>query len=93
MRAAFTQCQASDEEDSAEDPMDCLLKSNKGNQKALPVEPYNSKMPMEFKVVVPDGVVCAVHPQRASNVLWKYKFDSPIVQAWTLVGNNVFVSF
>nr|CAH0112496.1 unnamed protein product [Daphnia galeata] len=53
--------------------------------------------PMEFKVfllprlqvVVSDGVVCAINPGRPGQILWKYKFESPVVHVWKLIEGNL----
>lgn len=38
----------------------------------------------ELKVIVPEGLICAVDIKDSSKVLWKHKFDSPIVNAWQI---------
>lgn len=37
---------------------------------------------LELKVVVPEGIVCAVNKHTPNVVLWQYKFSHPIVNAW-----------
>lgn len=37
---------------------------------------------LELKVIVPEGLICAVRKSAPSVVLWKYKFDHPIVNVW-----------
>lgn len=36
---------------------------------------------IEFKVIVPEGVICAVD-KVSHDILWKHKFDHPVVNAW-----------
>lgn len=38
----------------------------------------------QLKVIVPEGLICAVDINNPSKVLWKHKFDSPIVNAWQI---------
>ncbi|XP_059472098.1 eukaryotic translation initiation factor 2-alpha kinase [Neocloeon triangulifer] len=35
-----------------------------------------------IKVIVPDGLVCALNKKNPSQVVWKHKFSSPVVHAW-----------
>ncbi|XP_017098660.2 eukaryotic translation initiation factor 2-alpha kinase isoform X1 [Drosophila bipectinata] len=37
---------------------------------------------VDIKVVVPEGVICAFSKSDPQSMLWKYKFDHPIVSAW-----------
>ncbi|KAH8331048.1 hypothetical protein KR067_010907 [Drosophila pandora] len=37
---------------------------------------------VDIKVVVPEGVICAFSKSDPKSMLWKYKFDHPIVSAW-----------
>ncbi|XP_030374103.1 eukaryotic translation initiation factor 2-alpha kinase [Scaptodrosophila lebanonensis] len=37
---------------------------------------------IDIKVVVPEGVICAFSKSEPHTMLWKYKFDHPIVSAW-----------
>ncbi|XP_016972329.1 eukaryotic translation initiation factor 2-alpha kinase isoform X1 [Drosophila rhopaloa] len=37
---------------------------------------------VDIKVVVPEGIICAFSKSDPQTVLWKYKFDHPIVSAW-----------
>ncbi|KAH8292236.1 hypothetical protein KR054_007547 [Drosophila jambulina] len=37
---------------------------------------------VDIKVVVPEGVICAFSKSDPQTMLWKYKFDHPIVSAW-----------
>lgn len=37
---------------------------------------------LEIKVIVPDGIICAVQKSAPNVILWKHKFDHPIVNAW-----------
>ncbi|XP_071448115.1 eukaryotic translation initiation factor 2-alpha kinase isoform X2 [Hetaerina americana] len=43
----------------------------------------------ELKVVIPDGVVCAVSKQKPNKIIWKQKFTSPVVHAWQLDGGHM----
>ncbi|XP_046385466.1 eukaryotic translation initiation factor 2-alpha kinase-like [Ischnura elegans] len=38
----------------------------------------------ELKVVIPDGVVCAVSKEIPDKIIWKHKFTAPVVHAWQL---------
>ncbi|KAG4065140.1 hypothetical protein HA402_007537 [Bradysia odoriphaga] len=48
--------------------------------------PYSDRdqvlLDLELKVIVPEGIVCAVHKHTPNTVLWQYKFSHPIVNAW-----------
>ncbi|XP_063231774.1 eukaryotic translation initiation factor 2-alpha kinase [Bacillus rossius redtenbacheri] len=35
-----------------------------------------------LKIIVPEGLVCAFSKANPSRVVWKYKFDAPVVSAW-----------
>ncbi|XP_022218634.2 eukaryotic translation initiation factor 2-alpha kinase isoform X1 [Drosophila obscura] len=37
---------------------------------------------VDIKVVVPEGIICAFSKSNPHDMLWKYKFDHPIVSAW-----------
>ncbi|EDV47885.1 eukaryotic translation initiation factor 2-alpha kinase isoform X1 [Drosophila erecta] len=37
---------------------------------------------VDIKVVVPEGIICAFSKSEPQTMLWKYKFDHPIVSAW-----------
>ncbi|XP_017082189.1 eukaryotic translation initiation factor 2-alpha kinase isoform X2 [Drosophila eugracilis] len=37
---------------------------------------------VDIKVVVPEGIICAFSKSDPQTMLWKYKFDHPIVSAW-----------
>lgn len=49
-------------------------------------QPYSERdqtlLDLELKVIVPDGIVCAVNKHTPNVILWQYKFDHPIVNAW-----------
>lgn len=47
---------------------------------------------LDLKVIVPDGLICAVRKNAPSVVLWKYKFDHPIVNVWKKDENNELVA-
>uniref|UniRef100_A0A1L8DRY1 non-specific serine/threonine protein kinase n=1 Tax=Nyssomyia neivai TaxID=330878 RepID=A0A1L8DRY1_9DIPT len=42
----------------------------------------------EIKMVVPEGLVCAISKNSPNKILWKYKFDYPIVSAWKSNGGQ-----
>lgn len=42
------------------------------------------KLPFELKVIVPSGFICAVSKEKPEKIIWKHKFDSPIVTAWLM---------
>lgn len=48
--------------------------------------PYNDYdqhlLDLELKVIVPEGIVCAVHKHTPNVILWQHKFNHPIVNAW-----------
>lgn len=37
---------------------------------------------LELKVIVPEGIICAVHKHTPNVILWQHKFNHPIVNAW-----------
>lgn len=37
---------------------------------------------LELKVVIPEGVICAVRKTEPGVIVWQYKFEHPIVSAW-----------
>lgn len=37
---------------------------------------------LDLRVIVPDGLICAVRKNAPNVILWKYKFDHPIVNVW-----------
>ncbi|XP_002096057.2 eukaryotic translation initiation factor 2-alpha kinase isoform X1 [Drosophila yakuba] len=37
---------------------------------------------VDIKVLVPEGIICAFSKSEPQTMLWKYKFDHPIVSAW-----------
>ncbi|KAM7364322.1 pancreatic eIF-2alpha kinase [Cochliomyia hominivorax] len=39
---------------------------------------------LDIKVIVPEGVICAFNKLEPTVMLWKYKFDHPIVSAWKI---------
>ncbi|XP_065367784.1 eukaryotic translation initiation factor 2-alpha kinase [Calliphora vicina] len=39
---------------------------------------------LDIKVIVPEGVICAFSKIEPTVMLWKYKFDHPIVSAWKI---------
>lgn len=43
---------------------------------------------LDVRVVVPEGIICAVHKNEPNVILWKYKFDHPIVNVWKRDENN-----
>lgn len=43
---------------------------------------------LDLRVIVPEGVICAVRKSSPNDILWKYKFDHPIVNVWKRDENN-----
>lgn len=43
---------------------------------------------LDVRVIVPDGVICAVQKNSPHEIVWKYKFDHPIVNVWKRDENN-----
>lgn len=37
---------------------------------------------LELKVIIPEGIVCAVNKHTPNVILWQYQFSHPIVNAW-----------
>uniref|UniRef100_A0AAG5CUA7 non-specific serine/threonine protein kinase n=1 Tax=Anopheles atroparvus TaxID=41427 RepID=A0AAG5CUA7_ANOAO len=37
---------------------------------------------LELRVIIPEGVICAVRKSAPGEILWRHKFDVPIVSAW-----------
>lgn len=44
---------------------------------------------LELKVIVPEGVVCAVHKHTPNVILWQHKFNHPIVNAWKNANDEI----
>lgn len=58
-----------------------LIKS--GNCHNRPYSEYDQTLlDLELKVIVPEGIVCAVHKHTPNVVVWQHKFSHPIVNAW-----------
>lgn len=47
---------------------------------------------LDLKVIVPEGLICAVSKSAPSVILWKYKFDHPIVNVWKRDEKNELVA-
>uniref|UniRef100_A0A1Q3FFI9 non-specific serine/threonine protein kinase n=1 Tax=Culex tarsalis TaxID=7177 RepID=A0A1Q3FFI9_CULTA len=47
---------------------------------------------LELRVVIPEGVVCAVSKSTPGTILWRHKFDHPIVSAWRAKDRNGLMS-
>lgn len=47
---------------------------------------------LDLRVIVPEGLICAVRKTAPSVVLWKYKFDHPIVNVWKRDEKNELVA-
>lgn len=47
---------------------------------------------LDIKVIVPDGVICAVRKTAPNIILWKHKFDHPIVNVWKRNDQNKLVT-
>lgn len=47
---------------------------------------------LEVKVIVPEGIVCAFSKSNPGNLLWKYKFEHPIVSGWQIGPNDMLQS-
>lgn len=43
---------------------------------------------VELKVIVPEGLICAVRKNAPHTILWKIKFEHPIVNVWRRDENN-----
>lgn len=43
---------------------------------------------LDVRVIIPEGLICAVHKSAPNVILWKYKFDHPIVNVWKRDENN-----
>ncbi|CAD6996348.1 unnamed protein product [Ceratitis capitata] len=39
---------------------------------------------LDIRVVVPEGIICAFSKANPNEMLWKYKFDHPIVSGWKI---------
>ncbi|XP_077291029.1 pancreatic eIF-2alpha kinase [Arctopsyche grandis] len=42
-----------------------------------------------YKVVVPEGIICAVQKNSPHNVVWKHKLSAPIVNAWYVEDSKI----
>ncbi|XP_055908473.1 eukaryotic translation initiation factor 2-alpha kinase [Eupeodes corollae] len=47
---------------------------------------------LEVKVIVPEGIVCAYSKSNPGNLLWKHKFEHPIVSGWQIGSNDMLQS-
>ncbi|XP_065083248.1 eukaryotic translation initiation factor 2-alpha kinase-like [Ochlerotatus camptorhynchus] len=47
---------------------------------------------LELKVVIPEGVICAVRKTEPGVIVWQYKFEHPIVSAWRAGDKNDIMS-
>uniref|UniRef100_A0A182PE01 PRKR-like endoplasmic reticulum kinase n=1 Tax=Anopheles epiroticus TaxID=199890 RepID=A0A182PE01_9DIPT len=43
---------------------------------------------LDLRVIIPEGVICAVRKSTPGEIVWRHKFDVPIVSAWRVSGNN-----
>ncbi|KAI5706972.1 hypothetical protein M8J75_013009 [Diaphorina citri] len=52
---------------------------------------HNVRPPVQvhLKVIVPEGLLCAMSKEEPNKVLWQHKFGSPIVNAWRLDSGRV----
>ncbi|XP_034948141.1 eukaryotic translation initiation factor 2-alpha kinase-like isoform X2 [Chelonus insularis] len=61
-------------------------------QEKNPCKNFDELNDIELKVIIPEGIIWAVNKKAPNKILWKYKFDSPIVSVWRENGidyNNV----
>lgn len=47
---------------------------------------------LELKVVVPEGLICAVRKKAPHVIVWKHKFDHPIVNVWKRDEHNQLIA-
>lgn len=47
---------------------------------------------LDLRVVVPEGLICAVRKNAPHVILWKHKFDHPIVNVWKRGENNQLIA-
>lgn len=45
-------------------------------------------MDIDLRVIVPDGIICGYSKEEPNSVLWKQKFDAPIVSVFRMDENN-----
>lgn len=50
--------------------------------KKLDDDVHSFLLDLDIKVIVPDGVICAVRKTAPHIILWKHKFEHPIVNVW-----------
>ncbi|XP_049284341.1 eukaryotic translation initiation factor 2-alpha kinase-like [Anopheles funestus] len=43
---------------------------------------------LELRVIIPEGVICAVRKSAPGEIVWRHKFDVPIVSAWRTSDKN-----
>ncbi|XP_035898058.1 eukaryotic translation initiation factor 2-alpha kinase-like [Anopheles stephensi] len=43
---------------------------------------------LDLRVIIPEGVICAVRKSAPGEIVWRHKFDVPIVSAWRTSGTN-----
>lgn len=47
---------------------------------------------LDLRVIVPEGIICGYSKTTPNHVLWKYKFDNPIVSVYRMNENNKLAS-
>ncbi|XP_055853911.1 eukaryotic translation initiation factor 2-alpha kinase [Episyrphus balteatus] len=47
---------------------------------------------LEVKVIVPEGIVCAFSKSNPGHLLWKHKFEHPIVSGWQIGSDDMLQS-
>ncbi|XP_058061442.1 eukaryotic translation initiation factor 2-alpha kinase-like [Anopheles bellator] len=45
-------------------------------------EPNPIALDLELKVIIPEGVICAIRKSAPGEIVWRHKFEVPIVSAW-----------
>ena len=57
------------------------------------VDPPSGKIPdtdeIQLKAVVPEGVLCASKNDQNDDILWRRKFQTPLVDVWRIRGNSI----
>uniref|UniRef100_A0A182Q1T6 non-specific serine/threonine protein kinase n=1 Tax=Anopheles farauti TaxID=69004 RepID=A0A182Q1T6_9DIPT len=58
----------------------------RGGKERREVDPV--MLDLDLRVIIPEGVICAVRKSAPGEIVWRHKFSVPIVSAWRSSGTN-----
>uniref|UniRef100_A0A182N7B5 non-specific serine/threonine protein kinase n=1 Tax=Anopheles dirus TaxID=7168 RepID=A0A182N7B5_9DIPT len=58
----------------------------RGGRERREVDPV--VLDLDLRVIIPEGVICAVRKSAPGEIVWRHKFSVPIVSAWRPSGTN-----